>query len=141
MHKPIIKCAFYGSLRQGLYNYLKLVNSFSTMEVQYIGTERVPYWDMYLVHISYPAIKKSTLKHHTIVVDLFSISDRAYDFVYGMETDAGYHEEDIDINGEKYIIFPYDRMTNINSLILSGDFKNFVESKKLYANEYPADSI
>lgn len=119
------KCAFYGTLRKPMYNYVKLTNLFGLPSMRYKSTVSIPCFEMYLIHTAYPGVKESS-KDKRITVDLFDVNYGAYDYIKTMEENAGYFEDEIKVGDETYKIFPYALKTHESQLILSGDWLKFI---------------
>lgn len=97
----MVKCAFYGTLRVDQPNY----NAFKLKEnAKYLGTAIVP--GLSMIDLGwYPMCFEADPKE-TIVVDLMEVTDeRAALGIKRMELGAGYKEKEIEVDGEKYIIY------------------------------------
>lgn len=132
----MIKCAFYGSLRKPDYNYRKIIRTFGygPKLCLYLKTQRIKGFEMYNLGM-FPAIKHSD-ENHSIVVDIFDICDNAYDYIYSMETGAGYYEDEIFIDDFLCKIFVFKRgPLNEDLLITTGDWiahKNLNPDERIF---------
>ncbi len=111
--------AWYGSLRRGHSNW-----GWAKHGAEYLRTVEVQGYDMHSLW-AYPYIVPS--KEGSIVVDLFSIYDEAtYNSVYGMEAGAGYREEFVEVDNEKYQIWVYKYLPrDTHPKVEGGDWSKF----------------
>lgn len=122
------ECAFYGTLRDGMFNYRRLVRMFEQSSMEYLRTTTIGGYQMYNIENSYPGIRDS-LKENKITVDIFRISEMAYIFIKDMEEGAGYFEDTIEIEGKSYIIFPYGgKILDDYEVVKSGNWKVYFDS-------------
>jgi len=132
----MIKCAFYGSLRRPMYNYIRMCQSFGKDSMHYKKTIKLFGYEMYILG-QYPGIKDSD-RSKSIVVDLFEINQEVFDCVYRMEISSNFYEDDIKIDEHYYKIFPYAGKVNESHLVESGDWVsllNNIEKTKKVENE------
>lgn len=101
-------CCFYGSLRKPMYNYKRFIEYYGENSIIYKMTTKIPGFELYDISGNYPAAIKS-YNDKEMVVDLFSISDSAYDSIQYMEKSAGYYEDTVCINDEFYSIFLFHK--------------------------------
>lgn len=115
-----IKCAFYGSLRKPMYNYIKFLQTYGQQSMFYKKTITIDGYELYDLG-SYPGIKDAK-PSKKIVVDLFEISEDVYNSIHDMEIQAGFYEDDIIVDEFSYKIFPYAGRICERSLVISGDW-------------------
>ncbi len=129
-------CAFYGSLRKPMHNYTRFINIFSPKNFLYIRTTTTLGWEMYEVNPFYPGIRPAG-NDKSIVIDLFDLSDKAYENVHRMETSADFYEDSIFIdNGNTANIFPYSGDISGLNIITHGDYIRYTNLKKTQDNVY-----
>jgi gamma-glutamylcyclotransferase (GGCT)/AIG2-like uncharacterized protein YtfP len=121
--------AVYGSLRKGHYNYERFGGSHS---FAYKGTFQINGYKLYNLG-SYPGIIEAE-KGDFITVDLFECPDDVAKQIDWMETGSGYSAETIQVDGQKAIIYIYDRSISRFELVGSGDWTKYLKEKQLCAD-------
>lgn len=130
------KCCFYGSLRKPLYNYQRFIKMYGRDAMIYEKTTQIPGYRLYSLG-QYPAAIQ-TFDQSIIAVDLFEVSDEAYNSIQYMELGAGYEEQFVNIDDSMYSIFLYDeRFIENKNLIESGDWvkDSLYNEQKIHHNE------
>lgn len=129
-----MKVAVYGSLRQGLYNHkYHLTNS------KYLGTfESLPVYQMVSMG-TYPAIAEGG--NISVTMEVYEIS---LETLHGLDRLEGYskgrannHYERKAIStpyGKALVYFYKDMAGEKGTRVESGDWKEFLKNKHLYAN-------
>lgn len=116
-----------------MYNHARFVDAFGEESMKYEKTTQIPGFKLYNLG-SYPAAVQSS-NEFSIIIDLFSLSDKVYDSIKRMEHGAGYYEDLINIDDEQYSIFLFHESDITNEkLVNSGDWfrYKFLDSKTSY---------
>ncbi len=111
--------AFYGSLRQGMANYLRYQSS-----LEFITKETIKGFALYALK-DYPYAVKTNNINDELVIEVFKIEDEiTRQNIHQLELDAGYIFELIDIAGMKVCIYLFKEPGN-NHFVKSGDWVEF----------------
>lgn len=118
--------AFYGSLRQGMYNFEAFSKSYDMKVLR--RNLRIGGYTMYDLGY-YPCITEGG---QSIVVDLVEVTQECFEHIDQMERGAGYTPKPISIGdyGECYI-YVYRRKPNTR-LVHDGDWVKHFNSKKVH---------
>lgn len=124
-----IKFAAYGTLREGNYNYDRFKGMYGK-DFQYETTITSEDKFVMLTNGMYPLLmrEKKNCTPTTIVFDIIKCSEECYRDICAMEFGAGYEEDFVELNGEKYNIFIFNHETNYKQ-IKTGDWNNQAEVK------------
>ena len=118
--------AFYGSLRNGMYNHGYFKNG-----LEYLGTETITGFKLFSLG-SYPCIIETGNEEDTVVVDLFNADNATATRIHSMERGAGYDYKDIEINGKDFGIYTYTR-DSLNALsdrhVPGGDWVKYLHDR------------
>lgn len=116
--------AFYGSLRKGMYNYEAAKGS-----MEYIGTETISGFKLFSLG-AYPCVIRSDNEEDTLVVDLFTVTGPRERSIHNMEIGAGYNYEEVEINGQMFGIYTFDKENGKrleNRLVPGGDWVKYLQ--------------
>jgi gamma-glutamylcyclotransferase (GGCT)/AIG2-like uncharacterized protein YtfP len=105
----------YGTLREGFYNFSR----FSSLKK--IDTTRIKGFKLYSTCYGYPGVKEDS--ESSIVVDVLEANESDFNSINAMEKGAGYSIKEIEINGQKGVIYIYN--LPVQKEIKNGDFKNY----------------
>lgn len=119
-----MKCAFYGSLRKGMYNYDRFLRMFGKESMKFLETVEVSGFSLKDLSF-YPAAVKE--EGSRIVVDLFEVSKQCYQTVQHMELGAGYYEDELKVQSESYKIFLMKNWSG-SETVPGGDWVKFTEN-------------
>lgn len=109
--------AFYGTLRQGMENYLAFAKTLS-----YLKTVTLEGYRMYSL-IEYPYVVNTKDPNDVIVADLFQIvSHDTEEMIYEMEVDAGYIRSSLVIDGDKFGIYIFESEGAGDEYLAGGDW-------------------
>ena len=122
------KVAFYGSLRKGHYNYDRFKQQYGN-EFNYIKTTNISGFNLFDLG-SYPGLKAARNNENKVIVDIFELSEKAFDSVERMEHGAGYSTIKVvdDETGEKVYCYLYEYPCN--NLVESGDWSKYLSHKQ-----------
>jgi gamma-glutamylcyclotransferase (GGCT)/AIG2-like uncharacterized protein YtfP len=113
------KVLVYGSLREGMYNFKRVLNFFGESSIKKIDSVTLKGFNIFdLGH--YPGLNKSENEKDTVVFDLMEVSDKAFEFIERMELGAGYSKHYNEEHDAYYYV--YDYKLDINSKVKSGDW-------------------
>lgn len=121
--------AFYGSLRKGQYNYARIIEGHKGIE--YLGTHKVPGFELYTANGSYPYVVPSESEAE-VVFDLFEIdNDYVRNFVDMMEVGAGYRPVTISIADKEAISYVMNEgyVKESHTEVKSGDWAQYLSDK------------
>lgn len=111
--------AFYGSLRRGMSNYKIYATS-----LEYIKTVRLPGFRLYSLP-NYPFAVRSMVQDDTIVVELFSVTNRHVEqSIHALELSVGYYYDEVIIEGQSIGIYLYESPGN-HPVVEHGDWVHF----------------
>ncbi len=111
--------AFYGSLRRGMTNY-KIYES----SLQYIKTVVLPGFRLYSLP-NYPFAVRSMDQDDTIVVELFSVTNRQVEqSIHTLELSVGYYYDEVIVEGKSIGIYLYESAGN-HPPVEHGDWVHF----------------
>ncbi len=111
--------AFYGSLRRGMENYFHYKTG---LDYQY--SIRLCGFQLYSLG-PYPAAVKTASKDHSIVAEIFRITDPLVaKSIHDLEINAGYYFDTVMIDGEEVGIYLFESSENYQE-VSSGDWVNF----------------
>lgn len=120
--------AVYGSLRPGMYNYDRFQKLFPG-DILPKESFKLKGFKMFNLG-SYPGIIPSNEKDH-ITIDILEVSEQSYLKIRDMELNSGYYEDKINLpNGSNASIFIYSNSTKLKESVDSGDWVEFLNSKK-----------
>lgn len=94
--------AFYGSLRNGMYNH-----AYMSSGMEYQKTTEITGFKLYSLG-SYPCVIKTGNTDDKLTIDLFTVTGNMESRIHNMELGAGYDYEEIQVDGESYGIYVYD---------------------------------
>lgn len=113
--------AFYGSLRQGMYNHARFQN-----DLTFLSTEIVPGFKLYALE-RYPIAVKSNQSSDLIIVELMRITNPKNEIeIHLLELTAGYYYEDIEVSGITVGIYLFKENQNYPH-IPTGDWVEFLK--------------
>ena len=116
--------AFYGSLRQGLYNHVRFQN-----HLTYLSTEIVSGFRLYALEY-YPIAVKSNQSSDLITVEIMRITDPKTEIeIHQLELTAGYYYEDIEVRGITVGIYLFQENQN-KPLVSGGDWVQFLNQSR-----------
>lgn len=111
--------AFYGSLRQGMANYLTYKSS-----LEFITKKTITGFALYALP-DYPYAVKTNNEKDELVIEVFRIKDEiTIQNIHKLELDAGYNFDLIDVVGMKVCIYLFEEPGN-NQKVKSGDWVEF----------------
>lgn len=128
----MIKCAFYGSLRKGLYNYKRFRQIYGD-GIVYKKTIKLPGFRLYDLGYYPAAIRVHTkFTDDEITVDLMEIAQECYYNIQNMELNAGYNIDTVLIEEEKHCIFTFylDQVNHLQK-IEGGDWFKYSMEKHI----------
>lgn len=125
MPKQLIKCYFYGSLRNGEYNCNSFKRMYGDDNFVYQQTLDIEGFALYSLG-SYPAIIPT--EGATLIVDEFLVSQDAFNGVRRMELGAGYQEMIID--GAYIYHFTEQDKPYVGELVTHGDWSQYLRDKR-----------
>lgn len=113
--------AVYGSLRPGKYNY-KRFSSLSPRDSN-ITLKGYKMFDLG----AYPAVIRTNNILDTIVCDVIAADDMDAKSIDSMEYGAGYHKEEVNINGKTCALYVHKDSSYIKNhvRVLSGDWNKY----------------
>ncbi len=117
----------YGTLRKGQVNYRKIITAFGSACLSYKKTLTLPGWKMY-DELLYPYIVRSSNLRDSIVVEVFTCTNRVYDAIKNMEIGAGYYADIISIDNEWHTIYAKTSRLPGHEQIDNGDWIEHLES-------------
>ncbi len=99
------KFAFYGSLREGHYNFTRLVAKDDKRTKD--GVETIRGFKMFDLG-SFPFVSRTNNDADSIIVELYTLSDPdVCRYIHMMEVGAGYGVEEVTINDQVYWLYVY----------------------------------
>ena len=117
--------AFYGSLRQGHYNYKRLVEPAPGMIFE--GVKTIYGYILHDTGYGYPMAVKTESPDNKLVVELYYIPENEYSrSIHSMEMGAGYYPEEIVINDNKYTLYAFKQVQGTSRpIVTSGDWTEY----------------
>lgn len=123
----MINVFIYGSLKKGFFNH-SLIEEYP--KNKFIRKGFVEGYELYLLW-SYPGIKPSS-QNDKLYVELYSLTDEVFEVIDRMERLAGYTPTEVeDDEGNKGVIYVYDREVNKDNIISSGNWTKNDEKLKI----------
>ena len=115
------KIAVYGSLRKGCYN-----QSHFQRGMKHLGTTKVEGFQLY----SLGAFPCAVPSEGELTVDLFEVDNTTKEQIDRMEIGAGYDLQTINIDGEQYTIYTYQKPPN-DRLVEHGDWVKHLQNERI----------
>lgn len=117
--------AVYGSLRQGFGNHLLLKTS------EYLGTQTVniPYKMISLWRASFPALLP-VKENNEITIEVYNVTEQTFQNLDRLEGyPSHYNRVEIETDyGNAWIYFQERELENTNTIVKSGDWRQFKEA-------------
>ena len=115
--------AFYGSLRQGMYNH-----QIFEQHLHYLFTENLAGFRLYALE-RYPIAVKSESIRDVIKVEIFQVTDaETENKIHRLELNAGYYYDEVLVRGVLAGIYLFQKSGN-HLLVPGGDWVQHVNKK------------
>lgn len=103
------KILAYGSLREGDYNFQRILDTFGKGSIRKVEQLVLPKFKMYNLGF-YPAVRESNNTEDNIHVDVLEVSDKAAEAIDTMELGAGYTIKEVE--GARLYVYGYQLPDN-----------------------------
>jgi gamma-glutamylcyclotransferase (GGCT)/AIG2-like uncharacterized protein YtfP len=118
-----IKILVYGTLREGQYNFDRIINNYGLESIKKVSEKILKGFQMITIHDWYPAIIYTNKEEDVIIVEEMEVTPEAKDFIDRMESGAGYSI--MNINGAD-IYYMTQNTHGEKAIIKSGDWVKYI---------------
>jgi len=120
-----VKMAFYGTLRKG-FDFHEQIKA----NLKFIGLSELKGYSMYDLG-AYPCLIYTSEPSEKVLVELYEVlTEQTWNMIDDIERAAGYHLEEIYIQGERFGIYLFKEIKFGTLKVISGDWKVYSENTK-----------